>query len=270
MAEHDVILGEESIDSLVEKVRIDSVSDIFRAALNMKHIAGVRGMRVGLCDNIASGRPMTDEFGTNVNADILGWEGNIDAWLNDPCVALHSPMPQACRFLGEPFWSNRRGFHGCPPNPYLDQFDLDRFFTGKIKNYAVMMVPVHLPFGQISANSFNPVDLSVGDLSLQISKYGKLFESITRRFISDYVNVSYNLSGIANHCTLSKREVECLTWAARGKTDSEAAQIIDISGSTVRFHIVNASKKLGSTNRAQSIFKATQLGYLKTSFRHLH
>ena len=61
---------------------------------------------------------------------------------------------------------------------------------------------------------------------------------------------------------MSKREVECLRWAAVGKTDSEIARIRGRSCATIRFHIHNAAMKLNAVNRSQAIFKAAQLGYL--------
>jgi len=45
---------------------------------------------------------------------------------------------------------------------------------------------------------------------------------------------------------LGKREVETLTWAARGKTSAEIAQILGLSKRTVDFHIDNARVKLVS------------------------
>ena len=64
---------------------------------------------------------------------------------------------------------------------------------------------------------------------------------------------------------MSKREVECLRWAAIGKTDREIAMIIALSHATIRYHINRAGEKLNAINRAQSVFKAGQLGYLGAS-----
>jgi DNA-binding CsgD family transcriptional regulator len=50
--------------------------------------------------------------------------------------------------------------------------------------------------------------------------------------------------------------VETLTWAARGKTSSEIAQILGLTKRTVDFHIDNARIKLGATNRIQAAIKA--------------
>jgi len=56
--------------------------------------------------------------------------------------------------------------------------------------------------------------------------------------------------------SLGKREVEVLTWAARGKTSSEIAQILGLSKRTVDFHIENARGKLGVATRMQAVVKA--------------
>jgi DNA-binding CsgD family transcriptional regulator len=62
--------------------------------------------------------------------------------------------------------------------------------------------------------------------------------------------------------TLTRREVQCLRWAAAGKTDSEIGTILDVSVSTVRFHLRNSAEKLGATGRAQSIQIAAGLGFV--------
>jgi DNA-binding response OmpR family regulator len=55
---------------------------------------------------------------------------------------------------------------------------------------------------------------------------------------------------------LGKREVEALTWAARGKTSAEIAQILGLSKRTIDFHIENARGKLGVATRMQAVLKA--------------
>jgi len=55
---------------------------------------------------------------------------------------------------------------------------------------------------------------------------------------------------------LNDREVETLTWAARGKTSSEIAQILGLSKRTVDFHIDNAREKLGAATRVEAAIKA--------------
>jgi DNA-binding response OmpR family regulator len=56
---------------------------------------------------------------------------------------------------------------------------------------------------------------------------------------------------------LNDREVEILTWVARGKTSAEIAQIIDLTKRTIDFHIDNARAKLGAATRTEAVIKAT-------------
>lgn len=52
--------------------------------------------------------------------------------------------------------------------------------------------------------------------------------------------------------TLSQREMECLKWAARGKTAWEIGRILGISRSTAAYHRDNAKKKLGVKTAIQA------------------
>jgi DNA-binding response OmpR family regulator len=55
---------------------------------------------------------------------------------------------------------------------------------------------------------------------------------------------------------LTEREAEALTWAARGKTSAEIAQILGLTKRTIDFHIDNARVKLGTTTRMHAAVKA--------------
>ena len=55
---------------------------------------------------------------------------------------------------------------------------------------------------------------------------------------------------------LSPREIECLSWTARGKTSWDISRILEVSENTVAFHMRNAIKKLEVTNRSQAVAKA--------------
>ena len=56
---------------------------------------------------------------------------------------------------------------------------------------------------------------------------------------------------------LNDREVEVLTWVARGKTSAEIAQIVGLTKRTIDFHIDNARGKLGAATRTEAVIKAT-------------
>src|SRR5579871_1058086 len=74
--------------------------------------------------------------------------------------------------------------------------------------------------------------------------------------------IAARLAGVARNeiwakqIELNDREAETLTWAARGKTSAEIAQIMGLSKRTVDFHIDNAREKLGASTRVEAAIKA--------------
>jgi DNA-binding NarL/FixJ family response regulator len=55
---------------------------------------------------------------------------------------------------------------------------------------------------------------------------------------------------------LNDREIETLTWVARGKTSAQIARILHLAKRTVDFHLDNAREKLGAVTRTQAAIKA--------------
>jgi DNA-binding NarL/FixJ family response regulator len=74
--------------------------------------------------------------------------------------------------------------------------------------------------------------------------------------------INARLAGIARSALwpktieLNDREVEVLTWVARGKTSMEIAQILGLTKRTIDFHIDNARTKLGAATRTEAVIKA--------------
>jgi len=61
---------------------------------------------------------------------------------------------------------------------------------------------------------------------------------------------------------LTARERETLQWSAAGKTYAEIAKIMPVDDRTVKFHLVNAMRKLNATNKTEASVKAAMLGLL--------
>lgn len=62
---------------------------------------------------------------------------------------------------------------------------------------------------------------------------------------------------------LNRKEIDCLTWSARGKTSDEIAVIIDTPKRNVDFHLDNARRKLGALTRVQAVAAAISLKIIK-------
>jgi LuxR family transcriptional regulator, quorum-sensing system regulator CciR len=259
-------MGERSINAQwrkdVEAVRISDANDVRRAAETLHNLSmDVANMRVAPAHDIADKRTPVDADGNILARDVFGWVTDDKVWWRNSRIALDSPLTSACRFESEPFWVNALGFRTQHPNPYLDAIDITNF-EARAMTRAAIVAPVHLPFGQIGAVSFNPVDRDQTDLTSAFEQYADWFGLLARTFVSSYVHAMGSIQRLPPGSRLSKREVECLRWAAIGKTDLEISMIMSRSRATVRFHIHNASVKLDSVNRSQTVFKAAQLGYI--------
>jgi DNA-binding NarL/FixJ family response regulator len=74
--------------------------------------------------------------------------------------------------------------------------------------------------------------------------------------------IKARLAGIARSeirpkpADLNDREIEMLTWVARGKTSAQIADMTGLAKRTVDFHLDNARNKLGAATRTEAVIKA--------------
>lgn len=61
---------------------------------------------------------------------------------------------------------------------------------------------------------------------------------------------------------LTRREVEILTWIARGKSNADIAQIVGISPHTVDTYCRRVMSKLDTSSRTTAAVRASQSGLL--------
>jgi LuxR family transcriptional regulator, quorum-sensing system regulator BjaR1 len=61
---------------------------------------------------------------------------------------------------------------------------------------------------------------------------------------------------------LTDRERDVLSWAGRGKTISETADILKLSDLTVETHVKRALLKLGAQNKTHAVAKCINLGWI--------
>lgn len=243
-------------------VDVRTIGDISRAAMAFRdRVAALCDLRIIVSHNIATRRPMVDETGAVLAESVFGFVGAEDRWWDDAQLALQSPLALACRYESQPFWADERGFRTRCGNPYLDAIDLAKF-KRRAFIAAAIVVPVHLPFGQIGMAAFAARDESGVDLADVFERRAEALMLLTHRFVTSYVQVTRRRVMLPMNCSLTRREAECLNWASLGKTDEDICDIIGRSRATVRFHLRNAAGKLNAVNRGQAIFKAAQLGYL--------
>ena len=63
--------------------------------------------------------------------------------------------------------------------------------------------------------------------------------------------------------TLTEREIEALTWVARGKSSADIATLLSVSERTVNFHVNNVIQKLGVATRVQAAIRCALLGLIE-------
>lgn len=219
------------------------------------------GLRTAVSHNIAIRELMRDGDGAILASDIFGFREGEARWWEAPHLALSSPLVHACRVEAEPFWCNADGFRTRIANPLLEAIDLTDF-RARAMTAAALVVPIHLPFGQIGAASFLSPDPEEEDLSQAYEACADGLAVLVRAFVESYVKVTARARPDLAGVSLTRREVECLRWAAAGKTNDEIGLILGLQRTTVRFHIRAASQKLDAVNRDQTLFKAAQLGFL--------
>jgi DNA-binding CsgD family transcriptional regulator len=244
------------------RLLIESPDQIRPAAIRLRDtVRDFTGLRTAVCHDVSDKAPMCDGDGEVLASSVFGFTSAQDQWWLSACLALRSPLIAACRFEAEPFWCNGAGYFTRQKNELLGTLDLHDF-AGRAMTQAAIVVPVHLPFGQMAAASFLSPDAAATDLSGPFEKFADMLGLYARRFIVSYLKVTQASVRTVPDPSLRKREVECLRWAALGKTNDEIADIMHLSRGTIRFHIRNASQRLRTVNRDQTLCRAAQLNYL--------
>ena len=150
--------------------------------------------------------------------------------------ALHSTIARTNAFQ----WSDIQNIH---------DRDISRLF-GEAKDALGeegIVVPIHGPRGQIHVVIMNGDKVEKAPDTLPALRLAAMY----------YAEVGIELHEANEHIAcqnaLSVRQIDCLNWAAEGKSDWEIGEILGISENTVHRHIENAKKLLGVSTRMQSV-----------------
>jgi len=131
-----------------------------------------------------------------------------------------------------------------------------------------MTIPLHLPFGRFAVISAI-VDRTTANFDNIIAESREEMFQLTHLFHKSIHEKHFESQvETASTVRLTPREIECLRWAAAGKTSFEIASILGISIETVRLHIKKTILKLNASNRNHAIAKASQLGIISDFDSH--
>jgi LuxR family transcriptional regulator, quorum-sensing system regulator BjaR1 len=135
--------------------------------------------------------------------------------------------------------------------PYAARNAASKKILGEASEFRLLdgySVPISDPSGMRCLLSFS---------TIQLDSHPKLLLAL--QLISVFAHAKYEeivataQDGLG---PLSDREIECLKWAAAGKTDWEIGQIIEVKTTTVRTHLEHARQKLNAANKVEAVAKA--------------
>ena len=116
-----------------------------------------------------------------------------------------------------------------------------------------LLVPIHTKMGHAGLVS----------ISAKAALADPAFNALTLMSLV----VHNQLSGLQRSDTseleaFTLREIECLTWAAAGKSDAEIAVILELSPKTVNFHIEGAKRRMNAASRTHAVASALRRGLI--------
>lgn len=240
--------GSDAILALAEEVAAVG------AQMGLPHIAATADIGSPEPMRGADGRPFAGSLFTWVDPDLRYWE--------DRGFALRSAFVHAARAIAEPFWFDGTRMATWRPSAALEALNRD----SPIESFGVagaITAPAYLPGGVIGAVVWATSDASV-DVGAVFAARAAELHALSLRFMASYAEAQ---GALAPPVRLTRREIQCLKWAAAGKTDAEVGEIVAISLPTVRFHITNATRKLGVVSRSQAVHRAATLGYIGSAAR---
>ena len=131
-----------------------------------------------------------------------------------------------------------------------------RFFTEAVDFglCAGIGLPIHGPCGHFGMLSVAMADSS--NAGMHLGQLGEL--QLLATFVHE-AQMRLSSRSANTHVRLTARELDCLRWAAEGKTSWEIGEQLGISERTAIFHLTNSARKFGVIGRRQAIARAMSL-----------
>jgi LuxR family transcriptional activator of conjugal transfer of Ti plasmids len=114
-------------------------------------------------------------------------------------------------------------------------------------------VPIHDPRGPIAAVTF-AADERRATFQRCIEQHRHVLQLMAMYFHA-HARRRLTPNRVVDGVALSPRELECLEWAAQGKSAWEIGRLLNISRRTAAFHLDNAKTKLGVRTICQAVAK---------------
>ncbi|MEQ1783730.1 MAG: helix-turn-helix transcriptional regulator [Hyphomonadaceae bacterium] len=196
------------------------------------------------------GRPYAETLFRWIDPKLRYWE--------DRGFALRARVLHAVRVCAEPFYLAGDKLASWRPHAALQAFN-EGTPTERFGVHSAIIAPAYLSGGVIGAIVWASPDTI--DVASIFAQRAETLHALALRFVATHNELAARRIQVTP-APLTRREIQCLKWAAMGKTDSDISEIMHISLPTVRFHITNATRKLNVVGRPQAIYRAATLGYV--------
>jgi len=248
---------------MADEFRSIGMSGILELALEIDRAGRESGLPfVAVSADISDPAPMTGPDGKPLAETVFRWVNPEVVYWKDRAFALRSGLLGIVRVCAEPFYFHGGRMQSWRPIRALEAANqsLDPEVYAAHRIAGAITCPVHSPMGAIGAVVWATDDPAV-DVADIFRRRAVGLQALALQFVSSYRDASADQSPAAP-VEFTRREIQCLKWAAAGKTDNEIATIMNVSVPTIRFHLTNASRKLGVSGRSQTVRLATNLGYI--------
>lgn len=214
---------------------------------------------VAISADISSPEPMLGVDERPLAETTFRWLDPEFRYWEDRGLALRATFVHAARICAEPFYFRAGRFGSWRPSAALQAINTQ----GVIQDFGVgsaIVAPVYLPGGVIGAVVWASPDESLPVDTIFGARAGEL-HVLALKCIATYHD-AWHPAGVRPAARLTRREIQCLKYAAAGQTDADIAGTMQISVPTVRFHMTNAWRKLEVVGRTRAIHQAAALGYI--------
>lgn len=157
------------------------------------------------------------------------------------------PVINFARYSKEPFrWGKQ---FGCDTHTRSQKRFLDE--AAEFGICSGLTIPIHDRRGGMAALTFAANEDFPALLRMSY-RYHRAFQLIAT-CLHVHARRTHTDLRLVDGVQLTRREFECLQWAAKGKSAWEIGQILGIKRRTVAFHLDNARQKLGVRTIAQAV-----------------
>jgi DNA-binding CsgD family transcriptional regulator len=216
----------------------------------------------GVIDDYSAHRMLTIDDGRLLTT-LMGWDTEpVRQWFEQK-LHLVSPIAAVCRISTRPFVWDAATVAAAVASAGRGRASLEWPLTPERGFYGGITVPVHMPRGRTGSVSWYCKNAAV-DIPAALEAHADVLRMAAHQFMDLVYAIRKERLADPDPChALSEREIECLTWAALGRTDAEIGLVLSRSPTTARFHMDNAVRKLGARNRTQAVAIAIQRGLIQ-------